>query len=180
MRLMLINDVGFMNSYPDDPFNRFWEPFKDTNPAVESHWNITSSHFWNLPPQMAFQTALTTSRGKKLIVKWPAMALPAANYYLALYFQDNRSPSAFSWRVFDVSVNEKTFYSGLNVSTAGAVVYGTSWPLSGQTQITLTPDVSSSVGPVINAGELLMMVPLKGRTIGRDGNKGPSSVKKLL
>ncbi|XP_008797310.2 probable LRR receptor-like serine/threonine-protein kinase At1g67720 [Phoenix dactylifera] len=159
---------GPIAGYPDDPFNRFWEAFKDTNPAVESHWSIASSHFWNFPPQTAFQTALTTSRGKKLIVKWPAMALPAANYYLALYFQDNRSPSAFSWRVFDVSVNEKTFYSGLNVSTAGAVVHGTKWPLSGQTQITLTPDVSSSVGPVINAGELLMMVPLKGRTLGRD------------
>ncbi|KAG1330721.1 Leucine-rich repeat receptor-like serine/threonine-protein kinase [Cocos nucifera] len=101
-------------SYPDDPFNRYWEPFKDENPV------------------------------------------------------DNRSPSPFSWRMFDVSVNGKAFYKGLNVSTAGVMVFGTQWPLSGQTQITLTPPGNSPVGPVINAGEILQAVPLGGRTLPRD------------
>lgn len=155
-------------SYPDDPFNRYWEPFKDENPVVECHSNVSSKDFWNLPPAKAMQKALTTSRGKELVVKWPAMALPGASYYVALYFQDNRTPSPFSWRTFDVSVNGKDFYKGLNVSTAGVMVFGRQWPLSGQTQITLTPHGSSPVGPLINAAEILQVVPLGGRTLTRD------------
>ncbi|CAL9106404.1 unnamed protein product, partial [Musa acuminata var. zebrina] len=159
---------GQITSYPDDPFNRYWEPFVDANPVVDSQTNVTSFEFWNLPPAMAFLKALTTSRGKNLTIQWPAVALPNASYYLALYFQDNRSPSLFSWRVFDVLVNGKTFYSGLNVSTGGVVVVGDNWPLSGLTEIKLTPAVGSPVGPVINAGELSMVVPLGGRTLTRD------------
>lgn len=143
----------------------------DANPVVDSQTNVTSFEFWNLPPAMAFLNALTTSRGKNLTIQWPAVALPNASYYLALYFQDNRSPSPFSWRVFDVLVNGKTFYSGLNVSTGGVVVVGDNWPLSGLTEIKLTPAVGSPVGPVINAGELSMVVPLGGRTLTRDGNQ---------
>ncbi|RZR77871.1 hypothetical protein BHM03_00003079 [Ensete ventricosum] len=159
---------GQITSYPDDPFNRYWEPFVDANPVVKSQTNVTSFEFWNLPPAMAFLKALTTSRGKNLTIQWPTVPLPNASYYLALYFQDNRSPSPFSWRVFDVSVNGKTFYSGLNVSTGGVVVVGNNWPLSGLTEIRLTPAVGSPVGPVINAGELSMVVPLGGRTLTRD------------
>ena len=49
------------------------------------------------------------------------------------------NPSPYSWRVFDVSVNEEVFYTVLNVSTAGVMVYGANRPLSGQTTIKLTP-----------------------------------------
>ncbi|KAK1256937.1 putative leucine-rich repeat receptor-like serine/threonine-protein kinase [Acorus gramineus] len=160
---------GRIVSYPDDLFNRYWEPFMDNaNPIVESHSNVSSDDFWNLPPTMAFQKGLTTSRGKSLNLNWPAMPLPLANYYIALYFQDNRTPSPYSWRVFDVSVNGNKFYTALNVSTVGVVVYGMNWPLSGQTQITLTPKEGSPVGPVINAGEVFQIVPIHGRTRTRD------------
>ncbi|XP_008782339.3 probable LRR receptor-like serine/threonine-protein kinase At1g67720 [Phoenix dactylifera] len=159
---------GRIMSHPDDPFNRYWEPFEDENPVVDCHSNVSSKDFWNFPPAKAMQKALTTSRGKELVVKWPAAALPSAIYYVALYFQDNRTPSPFSWRTFDVSVNGKDFYKGLNVSTAGVMVFGTRWPLSGQTQITLTPHGNSPVGPLINAGEILQVVPLGGRTRTRD------------
>ncbi|OAY66699.1 putative LRR receptor-like serine/threonine-protein kinase MEE39 [Ananas comosus] len=159
---------GPIISYPDDQFSRYWAPFKDANPVVQSHSNISSADFWNLPPEKALQTALTTSRGKQLVVHWPDLELPNASYHLVLYFQDNRTPSPFSWRVFDVTVNGEDFYRGLNVSTAGVVVYGTQVQLGGKTQITLTPDESSPVGPVINAGEIFLVVPLGGRTVTRD------------
>ncbi|PKA63788.1 Putative leucine-rich repeat receptor-like serine/threonine-protein kinase [Apostasia shenzhenica] len=155
-------------SYPDDPFNRYWQPFADSNPVVETHSNISSNDFWNFPPSAALMKALTTSRGKELVIDWPPYALPDTSYYMALYFQDNRTPSPFSWREFDVTVNGKTFYKGLNVSTKGVMVYGSQWPLSGQTKITLTPATSSPVGPVINAGEIFQIVPLDGRTLTRD------------
>ncbi|KAL0909601.1 hypothetical protein M5K25_020485 [Dendrobium thyrsiflorum] len=138
------------SSYPDDPFNRYWQSFIDTNPVVECHSNISSSDFWNFPPPAALMKGLTTSRGKELRIYWPPFDLPDTSYYLALYFQDNRTPSPFSWRVFDVVINGKTFYEGLNVSTEGVMVYGSQWPLSGETNITLTP---ASDSPVVIAME---------------------------
>ncbi|KAH0453769.1 hypothetical protein IEQ34_018093 [Dendrobium chrysotoxum] len=155
-------------SYPDDPFNRYWQSFIDTNPVVECHSNISSSDFWNFPPPAALMKGITTSRGKELRINWPPFDVPDTSYYLALYFQDNRTPSPFSWRVFDVVINGKTFYQGLNVSTEGVMVYGSQWPLSGETNITLTPASDSPVGPVINAGEIFQIVPLGGRTLTRD------------
>ncbi|CAL5377355.1 unnamed protein product [Camellia sinensis] len=152
-----------------DQFNRFWQPFNDDNPAVESHSNITTSGFWNMPPAKAFASAITTSRGKKLTVRWPPYSLPKGNYYIALYFQDNRTPSPYSWRVFSVSVNGKDFYANVNVTSNGVTIYGTEWPLSGQTEIVMTPASDARVGPVINAGEIFQILPLGKRTLTRDG-----------
>ncbi|RWW77484.1 hypothetical protein BHE74_00014354 [Ensete ventricosum] len=151
-----------------DPFNRYWEAFTDSNPYVECHSNVTPSEFWNLPPVTVFQRALTTSRGKKLAVQWPPATLPSAAYYVALYFQDNRTPSPFSWRVFDVAVDGREFYKGLNVSAEGVMVYGTQWSLSGKVEIVMTPSSDSPVGPVINAAEILQIVPFGEKTITRD------------
>ena len=86
-----------------------------------------------------------------------------------LYFQDNRTPSPYSWRVFNVSVNGKNFFSNLNVTTKGVTVYSSMWPLSGQTEISLSPADGMPVGPVINAGEVLQILALGGRTLSRDG-----------
>ncbi|KAK3412398.1 probable LRR receptor-like serine/threonine-protein kinase At1g67720 isoform X1 [Eucalyptus grandis] len=154
--------------YPDDEFNRFWQPFMSVNPVVKSQSKVDTSDFWNLPPANAFATAITTSRGKTLKVQWPPVSLPSSIYYISLYFQDNRSPSPYSWRVFDVSINGKKFYSELNVTTSGVTVYATQWPLSGQTEISLTPGDGIPVGPLINAGEVLQILPLAGRTLTRD------------
>ncbi|KAG0485305.1 hypothetical protein HPP92_009384 [Vanilla planifolia] len=168
--LQLVQALSYLplKCYPDDPFNRYWQSFIDSNPVVDCHSNVSSPDFWNYPPPAALMKALTTSRGKQLIVDWPPFALPSTSYYLALYFQDNRTPSPFSWRVFNIAVNEEVFYQGLNVSTKGVMVYGSLWPLSGKTKISLTPMDGSPVGPIINAGEIFQIVPLSGRTLTRD------------
>ncbi|XP_074276787.1 putative LRR receptor-like serine/threonine-protein kinase At1g67720 [Silene latifolia] len=160
-------DSSFI-SYPDDEFHRWWEPFKDSNPTVKCQSSIVSSDFWNMPPRQALSSAITTSRGKTLQIQWPPMPLPPTNYYVSLYFQDNRNPSPYSWRVFNVSLNGETFYSKLNVTASGVNVYATQWPLSGQTQLTLTPDNDIPVGPMINAAEMLQLLPLTGLTTARD------------
>ncbi|CAK7329868.1 unnamed protein product [Dovyalis caffra] len=154
--------------FPDDQFNRLWQPFIDQNPVVECRNNISSSEFWNFPPPKAFSSAITTSRGKTLKIQWPPASLPSTKYYIALYFQDNRTPSAYSWRVFSVFINGQIFYKDLNVTANGVSVYGSEWPLSGQTEITLTPGNNIPVGPVINAGEIYQIFPLGGRTLTRD------------
>ena len=122
-----------------------------------------------MPPAKALRAGVTTSRGKKLSVQWPPVELPAATYYVALYFQDSRTASPYSWRVFDVAVNGKEFFRELNASAAGVMVYSTMMPLSGKMEIVLTPNETSPVGPLINAGEIYQIVPLGGRTATRDG-----------
>lgn len=158
-------------SFPDDPHYRLWQPFSDkNNAAVTSQSSVSSSEFWNNPPAKAFATAITTSSpGQKLELQWPPLTLPSTRYYISLYFQDNRKPNTNTWRVFSVAVNGKTFYSNLNVTTGGVTVYSPQWPLSGQTQISLTPDAKSSDAPLINAGEIYQILPLGGRTLTRDG-----------
>ncbi|PIA47113.1 hypothetical protein AQUCO_01400071v1 [Aquilegia coerulea] len=154
--------------FPDDQFNRYWQPFTDNNPIAKNHTNVNASNSWNLPPTKVFETALTTSRGKTLDIQWPVMPLPRGNYYIALYFQDNRTPSSNSWRMFEVSVNGNIFYKALNVSASVVTVFGKEWPLSGSTVISLVPDDKATVGPIINGGEILQIVPLGRRTVTRD------------
>ncbi|KAJ4825814.1 hypothetical protein Tsubulata_039764 [Turnera subulata] len=165
--------------FPEDQYNRLWQPFMDQNPVVEAHSNITSSEFWNFPPQQAFSKAITTSRGKTLKVQWPPGELPSTLYYIALYFQDNRTPSPFSWRVFSVSVNGQSFYNNLNVTADGVTVYASEWPLSGQIEITLSPGENIPVGPIINAGEIYQILPFGDRTHTRDANAMEDLAKSL-
>jgi len=61
------------------------------------------------------------------------------------------------------------YYRDLNAIDSGVVVFANQWPLSGPTTITLTPSVSSSLGPLINAGEIFNVLSLGGRTSTRDG-----------
>ncbi|PWA97985.1 Leucine-rich repeat-containing N-terminal, type 2 [Artemisia annua] len=159
---------GGIIRFPDDPFNRYWQPFNDKNPTVQAHTKITSSEFWNKPPTNVFHSGSTMSRGKNLTLHWPPFSLPSNRYYVALYFQDNRNTSPYSWRVFTVLIGGKTFYQDLNVSTKGVTVYGTQWPLSGETEIILSPRSDMPVGPTINAGEIYQILPLAGTTHGRD------------
>ncbi|PIN10395.1 Non-specific serine/threonine protein kinase [Handroanthus impetiginosus] len=135
-------------SFPDDNFNRFWHPFKDDNPFVSSHSNVTPSRFWNIPPQKALASAITTSRGKNITIQWPQFPLSNGLYYIALYFQDTRTPSPYSWRVFDINVNGQKFYENVNVTDSGQSVV--------------------PVGPLINAGEILQILPFGEKTVTRD------------
>ncbi|XP_058735410.1 probable LRR receptor-like serine/threonine-protein kinase At5g59680 [Vicia villosa] len=155
-------------SFPDDKFNRMWQPFKDQHPLVAGQTNITPTDFWNLPPAKAFSSGITTSEGKTLEIQWPPVSLPSSYYYISLYFQDDRKPSPSSWRTFDVSINGHTFYSNLNATAKGVTVYAAQWPLSGQTKITMKPSEGMPYGPILNAGEVYQVLPLGGRTQTRD------------
>ncbi|KAL6546098.1 hypothetical protein OROGR_009972 [Orobanche gracilis] len=159
---------GDIISYPDDKFNRYWQPFKDNNPFVSSQSNVTSTTFWNIPPQNAFASALTTSRGKNLTLNWPPFSLSTGLYYIALYFQDNRHASPYSWRTFDIYVNGGKFYQDLNVTANGQSVVGSEWTLTGTTEISLVPSKDTRVGPLINAAEIFQILPVGGKTVTRD------------
>jgi hypothetical protein len=155
----------FVIRYPDDRFDRIWEPFGQNNSTKANTENVSVSGFWNLPPSKVFKTHLGSDQLESLELRWPITSLPSSNYYIALYFADNTAGS----RVFNISVNGIHYYRDLNAIPSGVVVFANQWPLSGPTTITLTPSGSSSLGPVINAGEVFNVLPLGGRTSTRDG-----------
>jgi len=158
----------FWVRYPDDLFDRVWEPFGQSNSTQASTDNVSVSGFWNLPPAKIFETRIGSDQLETLQLRWPTASLPSSNskyYYIALYFADDTAGS----RIFNISVNGITYYHNLNVIPSGVVVFASQWPLSGPTTITLTPAASSSLGPLINAGEVFDVLPLGGRTLTRDG-----------
>lgn len=170
MQILMIEFYVCELSFPDDKFNRMWQPFKEQHPLVAGQTNVTPTDFWNLPPAKAFSSGITTSEGKTLEIQWPPVSLPSSYYYISLYFQDDRNPSPSSWRTFDVSINGHTFYSNLNATVKGVTVYAAQWPLSGQTKITMKPSDGMPYGPILNAGEVYQVLPLGGRTQTRDSN----------
>lgn len=131
--------------------------------------NVSVSGFWNLPPLKVFETQLGSDQLESLVLNWPLASLPNSKYYIALYFADNNGLSLGRTRILNISINGVTYYHNLNVTAAGVVVFANQWPLSGPTTITLNPAASSSVGPMINAGEIFEVLSLGGRTSTRDG-----------
>ncbi|KAL6185817.1 hypothetical protein ACLB2K_041940 [Fragaria x ananassa] len=153
---------GPLIRYPDDQFDRFWEPFGETKLNDSSNANVSVSGLWNLPPLKVFESELTTNQSHAIVLSWPPKQVQDANYYIALYFADSRD------RVFDLTINGVLYYKDLNVTEAGLVVYSTKWPLAGSTDITLTPSAGSVLGPSISAGEAFQVLPLGTRTLTRD------------
>nr|GMD88315.1 probable LRR receptor-like serine/threonine-protein kinase At1g67720 [Ipomoea batatas] len=169
LRLYARHSFGYSGPpirYPDDQFDRYWEPFGVHSPAEPNLSNVSVSGFWNLPPQELFQTQLGTNRPEPLELLWPPSPLPNATYHIALYFADDRDTS--SGRVFNISLNGIVYYPNLNVTPSGLAVFTNEWLLSGVTNITLNPAPGSSVGPLINAGEVFEVLPLGGKTHTRD------------
>lgn len=158
----------YVNRYPDDEFDRIWEPFGE-NHTLATNRNISVSGFWNLPPLKVFETELTTNQTEPLEFNWPLVSLPNASYYIALYFADSRKTSSGNARVFNININGVPYYRNLNVTPAGVVVFASRWPLNGSTTISLTPSAGSNFGPLINAGEVFEVLTLEGKTLTRDG-----------
>lgn len=164
--LVARNSFGYSGPsirYPDDQFDRIWEPFGQSNSTKANTENVSVSGFWNLPPSKVFETHLGSDQLESLELRWPTASLPSSKYYIALYFADYTAGS----RIFNISVNGVHYYD-LNAIESGVVVFANQWPLSGPTTITLTPSASSSLGPLINAGEVFNVLSLGGRTSTRD------------
>ncbi|XP_024314920.1 leucine-rich repeat receptor-like serine/threonine-protein kinase At2g14510 isoform X2 [Brachypodium distachyon] len=155
--------TGDVERYPDDSFDRYWQPFSDSKHAVSSTHNVTSADFWNLPPPDVFNTALVAKQNAPLVLQWPPMPLQNDSYYVALYFADTLADSS---RTFDVYINDYSFFKDLPVTSAGLSVFATQWILSGLTRVILTS--SSVLPPLINAGEVFGLFPIGKLTITRD------------
>ncbi|KAJ9154336.1 hypothetical protein P3X46_027685 [Hevea brasiliensis] len=171
LSLVARHSFGYSGSiirYPDDRFDRFWEPFGDKDPTTSENKNLSISGIWNLPPSKVFETELTASQSGPLELRWPLVPLQNSMYYIALYFADDRNSSFGPSRGFNVSINGITYYKNFSVTQTGAAIFATQWPLGGLTNITLTPSAGSSFPPLINAGEVFQVMVLGGRTLTRD------------
>ncbi|XP_010942424.1 leucine-rich repeat receptor-like serine/threonine-protein kinase At2g14510 [Elaeis guineensis] len=160
MGLIARSDFGSADMivrYPDDKFDRYWQPFSNSTNGQSSTHNISVSDFWNLPPANVLNTALVASSDKLLVFQWPPASLPNSSYYIALYFADTLPESS---RIFSVFINNYAFYSDLTVTSSGLAVFATQWSLSGLTRITLSASPGSVLPPLINAGEVFHLFPL--------------------
>ncbi|ESQ49454.1 hypothetical protein EUTSA_v10020522mg [Eutrema salsugineum] len=153
--------------FPDDEFDRFWEPYS-LNSTVPNNRKLQVSGFWNLPPSRIFNTDLRATQVQPLEFTWPPMPLTKSTYYIALYFAHDSDSLGDGSRVFDVSVNGITYYKELSVTPAGAVIFASRWPLEGLTTLTLSPRSGSNLPPLINGGEMFELISLGGRTLVRD------------
>ncbi|XP_021291375.1 putative leucine-rich repeat receptor-like serine/threonine-protein kinase At2g14440 [Herrania umbratica] len=158
---------GSIIRYPDDQFDRYWEPYDENVSVISSNNTPPVSGFWNVPPSKVFERALSTAQSEPLELRWPPLSIPNSNYYIALYFADNSDPMSSSSRVLDIHINDVRYYGNLNVTSEGAAVFATRWPLGGRTKITLSPAANSN-SPLINAGEIFDVLRLGGRTHTRD------------
>nr|AMM42983.1 LRR-RLK [Vernicia montana] len=159
---------GSIIRYPDDRFDRFWEPFGVKEPSISKNKNLSVSGIWNLPPAKVFETELTTDQFGPLELKWPPGPLKNNMYYIALYLADGRNSSTGTSRMLNISINGIIYFKNFTVTQAGAAVFATQWPLGGVTTVTLTPAAGSSISPVINAGEVFEVTVIGGRTLTRD------------
>ncbi|KAG4201418.1 hypothetical protein ERO13_A05G277766v2 [Gossypium hirsutum] len=140
-----------LTSYPDDLFDRYWEPYAENVSVIASNNTPSVSGFWNIPPSKIFESALSTDQLEPLELRWPPLSLPNSTYYIALYFADNRDSMLSSSRVLRVHINEVRYISNLEVTSAGAAVFATRWPLEGQTKITLSSAANSNAIITLNA-----------------------------
>ncbi|KAE8717606.1 hypothetical protein F3Y22_tig00110044pilonHSYRG00263 [Hibiscus syriacus] len=159
---------GSIIRYPDDRFDRYWEPYEGNVYVIASNNTPLVSGFWNIPPSKVFEGALSTDQLGALELSWPPLSLPNSTYYIALYFADNSDSIPSSSRLLDIHINDVMYCSNLGVTSAGAAVFATSWQLAGPTKITLSPAANSNISPLINAGEIFNVLPLGGRTHTRD------------
>lgn len=157
---------AFNVRYPDDSFDRYWQPFPDSKHAVSSTQNVTSADFWNLPPPNVFNTAFVAEQDAPLVLQWPPMPVQNDSYYVALYFADTLPENS---RTFNVYINDYLFIGDLTVTSAGLSVFATQWILSGLTRVILQPASPSALPPLINAGEVFGLFPLGRLTYARDG-----------
>ncbi|KAL8188631.1 hypothetical protein R6Q57_029651 [Mikania cordata] len=168
LRLVARHSFGYNGSiisYPEDKFNRYWEPFGENNPTTSRGANVSINGFWNLPPLKVFQTQLSVNRLEPLEIQWPLEPLKNSIYYIALYFADDTESSS---RTLNITINGVTLYNNLRIPQTGVALFSSRWPLAGPTKITLTPAAGSTLGPLINGGELFEVIPVGGRTITRD------------
>ncbi|KAK9664786.1 hypothetical protein RND81_14G068200 [Saponaria officinalis] len=177
LSLVARNNFGYqgpMIRSPDDQFDRFWQPFGLSGP-ITGVSNVSVSGIWNLPPAKIFETRLTVDKGP-MELQWPEGSLPRSEYYIALYFADDR---ASSHREFSISINDVPFISNLNVTSSGVAVFSTKWPLDGVTNLKFTPAAGSDSGPLVNGGEIFDILSVGKKTLVRDAI-ALESIKKSL
>ncbi|CAH9074979.1 unnamed protein product [Cuscuta europaea] len=74
--------------YPDDEFDRYWEPFGEHSPS-QNISSVSISGFWNRPPLRVFGRRYENRKPEPMQLLWPPILLLNATYHIALYFAND-------------------------------------------------------------------------------------------
>ncbi|RCV16858.1 hypothetical protein SETIT_3G172100v2 [Setaria italica] len=151
--------------YPDDPYDRAWTPWIDTEEWSEISTTEQVGGTAMAPPSAVMQTAITPLNASKNIeFSWDAVpnhVYPTSGYICILHVVELQSLDAKATRQFFITINGRTFYH-LPVTPHYLFTdtfYNTAphWGFN-QYKVTMNATANSTLPPVISAAEIFSII----------------------
>ncbi|GJN14990.1 hypothetical protein PR202_gb01874 [Eleusine coracana subsp. coracana] len=163
-------DVTAIVRYPDDPYDRIWDPLFDATSwtpmsTTEKVMNYNTDHFD--APSKVMQTAITPrNASKNMVISWssaPQPRDPTPGYLLVLHFTELQMLPDGAVREFYVNRNGEQWYRKVYRPPylfSGAL-YSVNDPAQGHDRynISLNATANSTLPPIINAIEIFSVIP---------------------
>lgn len=161
--------------YPDDDYDRIWDPSGD---AATGILKVTSDApgidglVEDQPPKLAMQTAITTSKTSQQLSLGTALPRDEVPIYITMFFSEvNLLDPLTDIRSFQIFIDDKNPSDPI-IPTYGGVteMYIANRTGSSNTSITLVATSDSTLPPLINAVEVYYLQgPLTEGTNSKDG-----------
>lgn len=151
----------FKHRYPEDPYDRIWEPF-----SYSPYWTPLSTGFKvaNLRkdlfevPSAALQTAVIPTNSTSLKFFWDARRETdgtISEYHIFMHFAEIQTAGANSTRTFDVYLNGELWEGSFSPNfLVGGHIYTTSPGTLYQYNFSLIQGNTSILPPILNAMEI--------------------------
>ncbi|KAL4039433.1 hypothetical protein IC575_003085 [Cucumis melo] len=159
-------DMGSMTNqhyrFPDDPYDRVWEIYKDNNYAPLSTLDSVVTDNLEQTPAVVMQTAATSKKGiQYLNFSWDSRNL-SDEFYAYLYFAELEKLQSNQFRGFNITYDE--YITGPIIPKYLGTIEDTSFlfPLTttSRHQISIFPIDNSTLPPIINALEIYIMMKI--------------------
>ncbi|KAK3135035.1 hypothetical protein QOZ80_5BG0413810 [Eleusine coracana subsp. coracana] len=181
-------DVTAIVRYPDDPYDRIWDPLFDATSwtpmsTTEKVMNYNTDHFD--APSKVMQTAITPrNASKNMVISWssaPQPRDPTPGYLLVLHFTELQMLPDGAVREFYVNRNGEQWYRKVYRPPylfSGAL-YSVNDPAQGHDRynISLNATANSTLPPIINAIEIFSVIPTT--NVGTDSSDGSITTNTL-
>nr|XP_011461297.1 PREDICTED: probable LRR receptor-like serine/threonine-protein kinase At1g05700 [Fragaria vesca subsp. vesca] len=160
--------------YPDDDYDRYWDPSGDANTSI---LKVTSDApgidglVEDQPPKLAMQTAITTSETSQQLSLGTALPRDEVPIYITMFFSEvNLLDPLTDTRSFQIFVDDDTPSDPIIPIYGGVTEMNiTNRTGSSNTSITLVATTASTLPPLINAMEVYYLQgPLTEGTNSKD------------
>ncbi|CAM0953444.1 unnamed protein product [Alopecurus aequalis] len=163
-------DFGLANGsnairYPDDPYDRLWDPFPDSTTAwaeISTKMNVEIGEYIFQPPKVVMQTAITPQKvSNNIEVTLDLRGTPdrSLGYIDMKYFAELQQLSSNARRQFNVyrnSFETATAYTPSHL--AEVCLYSTETFQASQYKLAINATTNSTLPPIINAIELFSVI----------------------